>query len=225
MFKRFKLSAFFIYTKYKYRNLNIRMSGVSYINSQCKIEGHNSFGKNNRILNCSIGLGTYMGSSVRFSYAKIGRFCSIASNISNIYGNHPKETFVSTHPAFYSKGDSAGFAFAEKQLFTEITFISDNVLIEIGNDVWIAENVTILGNVKIGDGAIIGANSLVIRDVEPYSINVGSPAKNIGYRFNKETIDFLLKFKWWDKGFDWIKKNADDFKNIEEFKLKNKKPQ
>jgi acetyltransferase-like isoleucine patch superfamily enzyme len=222
MFKnKIKKIVFFIYARCKYINRNIRFLGVSYIDLNCKFEGHNSIDENNTLISSSLGLGTYIGKNTYFSYTKIGRFCSIASNVHNVFGNHPIDTFVSTHPAFYSKGFP--YTFSKIQKFDDIQFISPDILVEIGNDVWIGDNVTILGNVKVGDGAIIGANSLVKNDIEPYSINVGSPAKIIGYRFDKETIGFLLDFKWWDKGFDWIKKNSEDFQNIEEFRVKNKK--
>ena len=208
----------FLYTRFKYRNSSIRFLGMSFIDSKSKLEGHNSIDNNTTLNNSSIGLGTYTGSNVHFTFVKVGLFCSIASNVHNIFGNHPKDTFVSTHPVFYSIGFP--YTFVKVQKFKDIVYIAPETIVEIGNDVWIGDNVTILGNVKIGDGAVIGANSLITKDIEPYSINVGSPTKIIGFRFNQETIEFLLKFKWWDKGYDWIKKNADFFENIEKFKAK-----
>lgn len=68
----------------------------------------------------------------------------------------------------------------------------------IGNDVWIGNTAAIMQGVKIGDGAIIGTNSLITKDVEPYTIVRGNPAKEIRKRFDAETIEFLLKLKWWD---------------------------
>jgi len=74
----------------------------------------------------------------------------------------------------------------------------------IGNDVWIGQNATILAGVHIGDGAIIGANSVVGHNVEPYTITAGNPAKEIRKRFDDEMIGLLLKFKWWDKSISEI---------------------
>jgi virginiamycin A acetyltransferase len=74
----------------------------------------------------------------------------------------------------------------------------------IGNDVWIGQNAVILPGVHIGDGAIIGANSVVGSDVEPYTIVAGNPAKVLRKRFNDELIDLLLSFRWWDKSIDEI---------------------
>jgi virginiamycin A acetyltransferase len=74
----------------------------------------------------------------------------------------------------------------------------------IGNDVWIGQNAVILPGVHIGDGAIIGANSIVGSDVDPYTIVVGNPAKPLKKRFDAELIELLLRFKWWDKSIDEI---------------------
>ncbi|XME02155.1 CatB-related O-acetyltransferase [Lachnospiraceae bacterium C1.1] len=74
----------------------------------------------------------------------------------------------------------------------------------IGNDVWIGQNSVILPGVNIGDGAIIGANSVVGSDVNPYAIVVGNPAKVLRKRFDNELIDLMLKFKWWDKSIEEI---------------------
>lgn len=92
-----------------------------------------------------------------------------------------------------------------------------NYLIEIGNDVWIGDRVTILDGIRIGDGAIIGSGAVVTKDIEPYTINVGVPAKSIRKRFIEDEIKFLLEFKWWNKDWEWIKINSDKFESIENF--------
>ena len=74
----------------------------------------------------------------------------------------------------------------------------------IGNDVWIGQNAVILPDVHIGDGAIIGANSVVGNDIEPYTIVLGNPARVLRKRFDDELIDLLLKFRWWDNGIEEI---------------------
>lgn len=76
----------------------------------------------------------------------------------------------------------------------------------VGNDVWIGQNVTILPGVHIGDGAIIGLNSVVASDVPPYTIVAGNPAKQIRKRFDDELIEIMLKLKWWDRSIDEIQK-------------------
>ncbi|MBP0989570.1 MAG: CatB-related O-acetyltransferase, partial [Oscillospiraceae bacterium] len=74
----------------------------------------------------------------------------------------------------------------------------------IGNDVWIGQNAVILPGVRIGDGSIIGVNSVVGNDVEPYTIVAGNPARILRKRFDDELIELLLRFKWWDKSVEEI---------------------
>ena len=74
----------------------------------------------------------------------------------------------------------------------------------IGNDVWIGQNAVILPGVHIGDGAIVGANSVVGSDIDPYTIVVGNPAKVLRKRFDDELIDLILRFKWWDRSIEVI---------------------
>ena len=82
----------------------------------------------------------------------------------------------------------------------------------IGNDVWIGNNVTILSGVDIGDGAVIAAVAVVTKDVPPFAIVGGVPAKILKYRFSDELIKELEQLKWWDKGIDWVEKHKDIFK-------------
>ena len=128
-------------------------------------------------------------------------------------GKHPVH-FVSTHPAFYSSHKQF-ITFADKNDYFE-----EYEKVTIGNDVWIGTRVMIIDGVSIGDGAIIAAGAIVTKNVEPYSIVGGVPAKLIRNRFNDQDIEFLKKFKWWNKDFEWIKSNYYKFKNIELF-IKN----
>ena len=89
----------------------------------------------------------------------------------------------------------------------------------VGNDVWIGYNATIMAGVKIGDGAIIGANSTVTKDVEPYAIVGGNPAKLIRKRFSEDEIETLLKLKWWEKDIEWITANVKNLTSNEINKL------
>ncbi|MBO5552095.1 MAG: CatB-related O-acetyltransferase [Lachnospiraceae bacterium] len=87
----------------------------------------------------------------------------------------------------------------------------------IGSDVWLGNDVRIMGGVKIGDGAVVGTGALVTKDIPPYSINVGVPAKTIKYRFTEEQIEKLLTSKWWEKDEQWINSNIDRFSDVEVF--------
>ena len=118
----------------------------------------------------------------------IGKFCQIAERVEFIMNsaNH-KMDCVSTFPFFIFEGWEQ-----------EIPAIKSKGDIVVGNDVWIGQNATVLPGVKIGDGAIIGANSVVGSDVEPYTVVVGNPSRMIRKRFDDELINLMLRFKWWD---------------------------
>ena len=90
--------------------------------------------------------------------------------------------------------------------------------IEIGNDVWIGDSAIIMDGVKIGDGSIIAAGAVVTKDVPPYAIVGGVPAKIIRYRFDEDDINFLLELSWWEKDKKWIKENAEKFSDIRNFR-------
>lgn len=208
------------YFRFKLRNKNIRFLKGSKINRNCFFEGFNSVGERTKLSNCYFGQGSYVGRNNELSSIKIGKYCSLGSFINNTAGRHPASVFVSTHPAFFSKGKAAGFTYVEENKFEELKRVNDRYLVEIGNDVWIGDNVTILDGLKIGDGAIVGAGSIVTKDIEPYTINIGVPAKPMKKRFKDEQINFLIDFKWWDRDLDWIEENANLFENITLFMKK-----
>jgi acetyltransferase-like isoleucine patch superfamily enzyme len=166
-----------------------------------------------KILNTSIGRGTYIGWNAVLNNVKIGRFCSIAPFVEVVYGKHAINEFVSSHPAFYSTANQAGFTFTQKAKFEEVTYACKKSAsrVIIGNDVWIGYGVKIMEGISIGDGAIIGAGTIVTKDIEPYGIYVGIPAKKIKSRFDSATTNQLLETKWWNQDFEWIRSNSDIF--------------
>jgi acetyltransferase-like isoleucine patch superfamily enzyme len=121
----------------------------------------------------------------------VGKFCSIAAGFRVFLGSNHRTDWITTYPFghinqhVFNSFDGAGHPSTK-----------GDVIIE--NDVWIGTSVTIMSGVKIGSGAVIAADSHVIKDVEPYSIVGGNPAKHIKYRFTKEQIEKLLEIKWWD---------------------------
>lgn len=127
----------------------------------------------------------------------IGKFCQIAAGVEFVMnGANHQMNAVSTFPFYTLEGwDMAPPAASDMPLK------GDTV---IGNDVWIGQNAVILPGVHIGDGAIIGANSVVGGDVPPYAIVAGNPAKEIRKRFDDELIRLMLDFKWWDKSIEEI---------------------
>ncbi|HII95035.1 MAG TPA: CatB-related O-acetyltransferase [Candidatus Methanofastidiosum sp.] len=172
------------------------------------------------ISNSRIGLFTYIGCDSDLANTKIGKFCSIAKNVSIISGNHPTKEYVSTHPLFFSKRQFAGFAFNHDNTFPEYRYAEGDFVCVIGHDVWIGEGVKILNGVSIGNGAIIGAGSVVTKDVEPYSIIVGVPGKMLRKRFSDEQIVFLEKLEWWKRDLSWLQDNIAEFVKIDDLRQK-----
>ncbi|MDR1530028.1 MAG: CatB-related O-acetyltransferase [Burkholderiales bacterium] len=127
----------------------------------------------------------------------IGKFCQIASGVNFIMnGANHQMACVSTFPFYIFEGWNEPIPSLDK-----MPLKGDTV---IGNDVWIGQNAIILAGVHIGDGAIIGLNSVVGHDIAPYTIVAGNPAKPIRKRFDDELIGLLLKLKWWDKPIEEI---------------------
>ncbi|MGJ1514920.1 CatB-related O-acetyltransferase [Sphingobacterium siyangense] len=199
------------------RGVYIKANVIISINT--KFGGRNSINSKTNVYNSSIGFGTYLGKNVELNNAIVGKYCSIASGVKILPYTHPSKIFVSTHPAFFSLLKQAGFTYVNKQRFKETVHIEkdERIFIEIGNDVWIGEDAKLMGGIKVGDGAIIGAGALVTKDVPPYAIMVGVPARKIKSRFNDDDINFLKHLRWWDKDEDWIKNNIELFDNIEAF--------
>lgn len=129
----------------------------------------------------------------------IGKFCQIASGVNFIMNgaNHQMNS-VSTYPFYIFEGWGQ-----EIPPLSKMPLKGDTI---VGNDVWIGQNATILPGVHIGDGAIIGLNSVVTKDIEPYTVVAGNPAKVIRKRFDNELIELMLELKWWDKSIEEIKK-------------------
>ena len=174
-----------------------------------KLERTSKVGQKSSVLNSKIGRYTYIGRNNGITNAKIGSFCSLGSFVTVGGGVHPLDR-LSTSPLFYDKGN----------IWHLKTFIAhDNKEVEqlltiIGNDVWIGDYSYIKAGVVVGDGAIIGAGAVVTKDVPPYSIVGGVPAKVIRYRFSRETIDKLMELRWWEKDEEWLKRNVSEFSKI-----------
>ncbi len=164
------------------------------------------------VVNSSVGFGTYISFYSKLFNCKIGRYCSIGQKIQIVFGEHPTSTFVSTHPTFYSVASVSGFSYVKENLFEEYVYIDTEKIyfVEIANDVWIGCGALLMPGIRMGDGTIIAAGR-VTKDVPPYAIVGGIPAKTIRYRFESDEIDFLMNLKWWDKELSWIKENIELF--------------
>lgn len=127
----------------------------------------------------------------------IGKFCQIASGVEFVMnGANHQMNAVSTFPFYIMDGWEQN-----EPPLSELPLKGDTV---IGNDVWIGQNATILPGVHIGNGCIIGMNSVVGSDIPPYTIAAGNPARPIRKRFDDELIELLTEFRWWDKSIEEI---------------------
>ncbi|MBY8082158.1 CatB-related O-acetyltransferase [Vibrio fluvialis] len=129
-------------------------------------------------------------------HCTIGKFCSISWGVTIGAGEHDYNK-ITTHDFLYNTGYDINDGKVSYDRF------KDNL--SIGNDVWIGTNATICRGVTVGDGAVIGANSVVTKDVPPYAIVVGSPARVLKYRFDDKIIALLMDLKWWDLPPELIK--------------------
>ena len=176
----------------------------SIVDKDAKIEAGSVFA------NSEMGRFSYCGYDCFIINTTIGSFCSLSDNVSIGGGKHPVD-WVSTSPAFYTGRDSL-----DKRLASLDFETTDDQTI-IGNDVWIGRGAYIKSGVRIGTGAIIGMGSVVTKDVLPYSIVAGNPARLIRMRFSDEIIESLIASKWWEMDESVLKKYSDKFDDPERF--------
>lgn len=196
---------------------NVKFQTGANFSIRTEFEGNNAIGRNSW-LDGKIGYCSYIGNDSLIEGA-IGKYSSIGHKVTVLTGTHPAHVFVSTSPSFYSTMGQNGKVYVKNNMFEEKKYADPKKKygVIIGNDVWVGYGATIIGGVKIGNGAIVGANSYVNRDVEPYSIVVGQPARKIGDRFSETQIEQLKKVKWWDKDQKWILAHAELFRDVELF--------
>lgn len=184
--------------------------------------GRNMIGNDVDVEKSEIGFGTYIGNYTELHECSIGKYCSIGMRVKAVIGEHPIH-YVTTHPFAYSDMKrKVGFDFEKRKEIPAIKKADGRFNIVIGNDVWLGDDVRILNGVKIGDGAVVAAGALVTKDVEPYSVVAGIPAKELKKRFEKEEIEELLKLKWWNRDIKWIEENVEHFCDIKRFLKKVK---
>jgi len=156
--------------------------------------------RSNFILESQIGNYSYTGANDVIMHSSIGKFCSISWGVTIGPGNHDYSR-ITSHDFLYN--DFYGIKNHEDDIPYN-RFEEDCI---IGNDVWVGTNSTILRGVKIGNGAVVGANSIVTKDVPPYAIVAGCPATIIKFRFEQSIINELQNIKWWNFSYEQIKKH------------------
>lgn len=188
------------------KKLRGRAVRKSLIHPSAKIEAGSSF------LRSDIGRHSFCGYNCEISFASIGHFTSIANHVAIGGGRHPLE-WAGMSPVFYEGRDSV------KKKFSNFPRPEPKKVI-IGSDVWIGYRAIIMQGVTVGHGAVIGAGSVVTRDVPPYAIVAGVPAREVGYRFNEEIKETLLASRWWERSDRVLDRVAEHIRDPETFLIR-----
>lgn len=163
-----------------------------------------------KLFHSSLGDYSYIGRDSSLVYAEVGKFCSIASGTLIGMGTHTLNK-LSTSSVFTEAKNGTG------QKWVSSTVVEPFKRVKVGNDVWIGTRAMIMGGITIGDGAVVGAGAVVTKDVPPYSIVGGVPARIIRYRLSEEVVDEVLKNEWWSLSDEQLKEHLQLFqKDINE---------
>ena len=191
-----------------FKNLfNRHISPFAFVSSHCEIDKTATIYRGVKIKGSEVGAYSYIGNNTDVESATIGKFCSISDHCRIGLGSH-NTSQLSTSPIFTEAHNGTKF-----QWVAEDTNAAPSKKTVLGNDVLIGSHSLILGGVTVGDGVVVGAGAVVTKDVPPYAIVGGVPAKLIRYRFSDEMINELLIFKWWNLDSDTLKKHIELFQN------------
>ncbi|MGE4273492.1 MAG: chloramphenicol acetyltransferase [Desulfitobacterium sp.] len=203
-------------------NLVIKESGIlsrePFVHETCQMHQvelgiYTEVGLYNFYENVSLGDFSYSGQFCFIQNAEIGKFVNIAAMVRIGPTDHPMERPTLHH--FTYRRTKYGFATEDDEAFFQRRTARRTF---IGHDTWIGHGAIIMPSVTIGHGAIVGSGAIVTRDVEPYTIVVGTPAQPIRKRFSEEIIQKLEEIQWWDWSYELIKERYLDFTlPIEEF--------
>lgn len=207
----------YIFNRIKYRNNNVIFPVNCNIGLHSSFEGYNRLNGNSSFSGV-MGRCSYIGPNSAIS-GKIGRYVCIGEEVRVLSGTHPTN-MVSMSPVFYSNMEAqCGKSYVRECLYDEHKYADEinKHRVVIGNDVWIGARATLLAGVSVGDGAVIAAGAVVTKDVPPYAIVGGVPAKVIRYRFPEETVKSIWESQWWNWPEEYIEQNADRFLKVDVF--------
>jgi hypothetical protein len=171
-----------------------------------------AIGANCSIVESTFGDYSYAAGDVAIIYSEVGKFCSIASHVRLNPGNHPMQRVTQHHMTYrraqYGFGEVNDEAFFDWRRADKVT---------IGHDVWLGHGVIVLPGVSIGTGAVVGAGAVVTKDIEPYTIAVGVPAKPLRTRFPADVVEKLLRIGWWDWPRELLEERLDELCDLSAF--------
>ena len=196
--------------EFRHRSCHLRIGYLAYAKG-CRFGMCNRLSAHSSVLESTLGDYSYIGGYSRIAHACIGKFTSIGPEVLIGLGSHPSRGYVSTYPAFYSAVSRDRLSFVTHNKFDEYRQT------KVGHDVWIGARAILIDGITVGDGAIVGAGAVVTRDVPPYAVVGGVPAKIIRYRFELAEIEALLRIKWWDRELSWIERHAGTYEDATKF--------
>ena len=175
----------------------------------CRLGRYTEIGARTRLTETVLDDYSYIGQDGEVIYTTIGKFCSIAASVRINPGNHPMERAAQAHFTYRARAywpeEADEPAFFDRRRASPVT---------IGHDVWIGHGVVVLPGRTIGTGAVVGAGAIVTRDVEPYTIVVGNPARPVRRRFPGDIAARLERLAWWDWDHEALRRALPDFRAL-----------
>lgn len=177
--------------------------------SECRLGRYTEIGARTRLTETDLGDYSYIVEDGQVIYTRIGKFCSIASQVRINPGNHPMERASQAHFTYRARSywpeESNEAAFFDRRRSLPVV---------IGHDVWIGHAAIVLAGRTVGTGAVIGSGAIVTRDVAPYTIVVGNPARVVKRRFPEAVADRLQALSWWDWDHETLRRALPDFRAL-----------